>query len=212
MAETYSELRAEIAKWLWRDDLADVVPTFVAHAENRMNRELRLTLMERRRELATVPGGAFLALPNDRGDEVDKWDVFLEMRDLRLDAGRLVNLAFVAVDKLPEERRTGEPTMYSIVGGELALYPVPDKTYPLRLSYYAEIPPLSAKRGSNAMLQRAPDAYLFGSLTAATPFTRACVPGAEWEARYQNAVQALMHSDRKGKYTANPSVRPIRSI
>ena len=43
---TYAELQTAVANWLDRDDLTDRIPEFIALAEAKMNRNLRISLME----------------------------------------------------------------------------------------------------------------------------------------------------------------------
>ena len=100
---TYAGLQAAIADWLGRDDLAERIPVFVALAEKRMNRELRLRCMERRAEAEVLKGQSAVPLPwkRQQGD----WDVFMEMRDLVwMDSGGHVirNLHYMPVDDYAE--------------------------------------------------------------------------------------------------------------
>ena len=46
----YEGLKAAVADWLGRDDLAERIPDFIALAERRMARELRPRVLERRAE------------------------------------------------------------------------------------------------------------------------------------------------------------------
>ena len=41
---TYAELKTAVANWLDRDDLTDRIPEFIALAEAKMNRNLRISL------------------------------------------------------------------------------------------------------------------------------------------------------------------------
>ena len=45
---SYAGLCEAVADYLGRDDMTDRIPTFIALAERRMNRDLRLRVMERR--------------------------------------------------------------------------------------------------------------------------------------------------------------------
>ena len=210
MAETYLELQAEIADYLGRSDLEAQIPLFIRLAEARMNRELRLKLMEREAWANIGPGMSDLALPDKRvpGD----WDVFLEMRDLRLNGSSLKNLEYITLDKMPEYRTTGMPVAYSIRGRELVLIPPPDAEYNLLLTYYAEISPLGAGQPANDILLRSPDLYLYGSLVASAPFARSSVPLDLWEGEYLKVSTGLNNSDNHGRFTANIRMRPIRSV
>ena len=77
---SYEGLKAAIADYLGRDDLADRIPYFIRMAELRMQREVRSRVMERTATTLIEAGTNVLKLPNRRveGD----WKVFLEMRDL----------------------------------------------------------------------------------------------------------------------------------
>lgn len=46
MITNYADLQAAIANWLARADLTDQIPTFIALAEARLNRDLRLASMQ----------------------------------------------------------------------------------------------------------------------------------------------------------------------
>ena len=52
----YEELKVAVADWLGRDDLTPRIPDFIALAEHRMARELKLRALERRFEL-DIPAG-----------------------------------------------------------------------------------------------------------------------------------------------------------
>ena len=60
---TYAELQTAVANWLDRDDLSLRIPEFIALAEARMNRILRLRLMESTYTASTVATQRNLALP-----------------------------------------------------------------------------------------------------------------------------------------------------
>jgi len=53
---TYSELQTAVANWLDRDDLTDRIPEFIALAEARFNRVLRLRSMESKQTASTIGG------------------------------------------------------------------------------------------------------------------------------------------------------------
>ena len=77
---SFKGLCATVADYLGRDDLAEQIPTFIRLAEQRMNRELRLRVMERRAETDVPAGQKAVPLPWRR--EAGSWDVFMEMRDI----------------------------------------------------------------------------------------------------------------------------------
>ena len=72
---SYTGLCEAVADYLGRDDMTDRIPTFIALAERRMNRELRLRLMERRSEAEVLALQSAVPLPWRR--QAGNWDVFL---------------------------------------------------------------------------------------------------------------------------------------
>lgn len=210
MASTYTELRQEIAEYLGRDDLTLLIPQFVQHAEARMNRELRIKAMEKETILKTSAGSRYVELPNRRTE--GNWDVFLEMRDIRLNGRQIKNLEYLAPDKLPEKDKIGSPVAYTIVGKRLILYPTPDIEYQIELIYYAEVPPLGIAQPSNDVLLTASDLYLYGSLVQSSGYARSTAPLNLWEGLYSQAAQGLQSSDESGRFTSNIGARPIRSV
>ncbi len=210
MTANYTDLQAEIAQFLGRTDLSASIPLFVRMAEARMNRELRLKLMEREAWTTVKAGQGVIPLPDKRvpGD----WNVFLEMRDLRLNGSILKNLDYMSLDRIPERREAGTPYAYSIRGRELVLIPTPNKDCELLLTYYAEVPQLGSKQPSNEILLRLPDLYLYGSLVASGGYTRTSAPLELWGTFYKAAGDAAMNSDEHGRFTANIARPPIRSV
>lgn len=210
MAGTYEELQTEIAAYLGRTDLTDKIPSFIKFAEADMNRELRLKIMEREAYTFLVPKQSAIPLPDKRvfGD----WDVFLEMRDLRLNGEFLENLDYLGLKNIPQRKDAGRPYAYSIRGRELVFVPTPDLEYEVLMTYYAEIPPLGDDQPANDVLLRSPDLYLYGSLLASVPYARSSVPSAMWEAFYRKAADSMNKSDISGRFTANLAAKPIRSV
>jgi|TARA_R110000824_G_scaffold140275_2_gene306034 hypothetical protein len=62
---TYSELQTAVANWLDRDDLSARIPEFVTLAETRMNRVLRIRIMEKEQILSTIGGSKRYLMPTD---------------------------------------------------------------------------------------------------------------------------------------------------
>ena len=159
---TYAGLKASVADWLNRADLAAAAPDFVTLAEGQMNRRLRVRRMV---ALASAPISApYESLPAD----------FAGALAMTLTDGR--QLDFLTPDALAQKAflhgaPVGEPTHYSVVGAQFQFYPSPDQTYTALLTYYRQIPPL-ATNGANWLLSLAPDAYLYGALTQAAPYLK----------------------------------------
>ncbi len=207
--DDYAGLQAAVEEYLgW--DVDGSIPLLISQAEQRMQRDLRLRVMERRGTNITVPGGVDNKwLPDKRipGD----WDVFLEMREVCLKGAPNVNLDYVAPDAFTDmSYETGAPRAYSIVGRSLMLAPTPDKAYTILLTYYGQIPPLSEAQPTNEMLLNYPDIYLYATLAQSAIFLRQSVPGPDWMALYNEAKNAANYADARARWSKNIAAKPPR--
>lgn len=207
----YEGLQRVVQDYLGRRDLAERVPVFISLAEARLNRELRMRVMERRASAQVVRGQASVPLPWKRvpGD----WDVFLEMRDLALTGNPAVNLTYIPPDQYGRQTAgRGQPRGYTIIGRDVHLAPAPDAEGELLMAYYAEIPPLGPKQPQNDVLLTCPDVYLYGALVESGPYTRASGPLQTWTAYYQTAVQRVCEQEQRARFTANLNMVPTRRV
>ena len=65
MINTYATLQTAVANWLDRSDLTDRIPEFITLAEARMNRILRIRIMESVKVMSLVGGTKRYPLPSD---------------------------------------------------------------------------------------------------------------------------------------------------
>jgi len=186
---TYSDLKAEVAAWLRRSDLAEEIPTFVALAEAQMNRRLRVRAMAAR--LSQTWAGEYVDLPAD----------FLAEREVSLTAdGVRHRLAYRTPGALDGDGQTGggRPRAYGLYGRQLRLHPAPDGPYAAELVYLQAIPPLSDVQPSNWVLQNHPDAYLYGALTQSAPYLRADERLQTWGTLFTTVLTDIETADRTG--------------
>lgn len=209
---SWKGLQAVVADYLGRDDLNDKIPTFIALAERRMNRELRLRVMERRAETSVLAGQSAVPLPWRR--EPGNWDVFMEMRDLTWadTDSQTVNLIYAPPDTYGQRRTSGLPREYTIIGRDLFLMPASDTEGRLFLTYYAEIEPLGENQPDNPVLLTFPDLYLYGALVESGPYTRGSAPVEQWTQYYAAARQKAEANEQRARFTANITMRPVRRI
>ena len=208
----YAGLCATIEEWLGRDDLKAQIPVFIQLAEKRMNRELRLRVMERRAETDVLSGQSAVPLPWRR--EAGNWDVFMEMRDIVWQGadGISHSLTYAPADDYAETRTVGLPRQYTIIGRDLFLLPASDADGKLMLTYYAEISPLGEKQPDNAVLLTAPDVYLYGALLESVPFTRGSAPSELWAQFYSSAKAKLDVAEQRARFTSNLKMKPVRRV
>ena len=210
---TYSGLQAAVTDWLGRDDLTEQIPIFIQLAEKRMNRELRLRVMEQTATAALPAGVHIVELPERRID--GDWKVFMEMRDLAWSSpDKLVrNLKYTPPDDyVVLTQPSGIPGQYTIISNRLYLLPTPAWEGELRLTYYGEIPPLSDIQYTNNVLQMFPDLYLYATLVETGPFTRSSAPLELWTEYYTAARQKAEANEQRARFTANLTMRPTRRV
>jgi hypothetical protein len=129
------------------------IEVWIALAELRMNRSLRVAEMETTTTITPVAGVG--TLPTD----------FLEERRLRYTGTPQHDLEKAAYDSLIELSPTfpaGIPYHYAISG--LSFYLDKSSTTNISLTYYQKIPALSSGSPTNWVTEKAPDLYYYGIL------------------------------------------------
>lgn len=190
---TYAELKASVADWLNREDLAAAIPSFIALAEADMNRKLQDWRMEVRADASL--DARYSALPTDWIETVRLNLISPSARlDLASD-GALAEMRFQRGDV------AGKPTHYSHTAGSLELFPTPDASYAAELIYIAKIVSLSDAQTTNWLLQAAPDVYLYGALMQAAPYLKDDARIAIWGGLYAEAVTGLNEASERARYS-----------
>lgn len=196
--DTYDNLRATIAAWLWRPndtDLTTYIPDMVKMAEAQMNRRLRVRQMVTRAEAAFSTDAEFI---NDPGSDM------LEPISLTLEVSEsdIRYLERLAPERLLTDKArygvttAGEPQFYAHVGAALQFLPVSDDDYTGELTYYTKIPALSASNPSNWVLASYPDAYLYGSLVHSAPFLQDDERITIWGTMFQSVLDEIQRANR----------------
>ena len=198
--DTFAGLKTTIADYLNRDDLTAIIPTFITLAEAKLNRKLRVRQMLKR-ATASVDSQYF-AYPAD----------WLQAKEFQLNTNPIVRLEFVTEaygDELKANNYVapGKPSYYTIIGTQLEVIPTPDATYTGELTYYAKIPALSDSNTSNWLLAYAPDLYLYGALTEATPYLKDDERLGTWGQLYTNSLSDIEIADQRASVSSTPLVR-----
>lgn len=181
---TYAELQAAVASWLNRGDLTANIPDFITLAEAQMSTDLKARAMETKVSLATVAGTKTVALPTD----------MLEMRRLQVVGTYNQPLSYRSPDELSSDyadNGSGQPAVFTVIGANIELAPIPDAVYSLELTYQQRIPALSVSNTTNWLLTNWPNAYLYASLIAATPFIMNDARLSIWAQLYSQAVEGI---------------------
>ena len=153
---TYAELQTSVANWLDRGDLTDRIKEFIDLTEARMNRNLRLRLMETTATGTLVAGTRDYALPTD----------YIQARTFSLTTDPLVPLSYVTpeiMNRIWAGSTSGTPSSFTIIGENFRLGPAPSSADGYSMLYYKRIPALTTVATTNTMLTQNPDIYLYGS-------------------------------------------------
>lgn len=198
---TYPQLKAAIADWLERSDLAERTADFVTLAESRLNRLLRLRTMETDQALVATVGARTVPLPAGFREPVALW-----IEDTR---GREA-LRYVDVATLSASTSPGRPRLWTIDGANLAFERPSDDTYPLSLRMLGRLA-LSDAQPSNTVLADYPDLYLFGALVEAAPYLRDAELLSLFAARFEAALAEARAKEARGRSLATLGVEPALS-
>lgn len=201
---TYYELETALANWLARDDLTDRIPEFIALTEAKFNRVLLHPQMEKRSTAlvdTTSTEPEFISLPSD----------FQSMRRVRLSTvtGK-PRLEFMTQSQLEDYRYsidnvTAQPSFYTIMGNELELAATPNEAYGLEMVYRSTIAALTSSNTINWLLDLAPDAYLYGSLLEASPYTGDDNRVQLWGTALATVIDQINSHGSRQSHDAGPS-------
>lgn len=197
-------LKASIATWLKRKDLASIIPDLIALAEADMSEKLRSRQQDVRATLTPTPGDAFVALPAD----------FRAVRSLAIPAGSVPDPEYVAPEVMTDQYQhdaPGCPVVYTIIGRELRFAPAPDAAHSIELVYEACIPPLTEAQPTNWLLERSPNAYLFGALMMAQAYIVNDVRLPMFQQMYADAINSINARDwhTAGALSVRSDVRSV---
>lgn len=198
--KTYTELLEAIEDWLNRvgsPELAARAPDFIALAEARHNRELRVRQMVKR-ATASLEGG-FITLPGD----------WLEAKNVQINRnGRPRKLEYVTLERADEIRAsrlfdsTG-PMFFNVTGEQLEVVPTVSDPAEIEMTYYAAIPSLGPERADNWLLRTWPDLYLYGSLVHSAPYLRDDERINTWAGLYDRALEEIKQSDERAVFSGS---------
>lgn len=181
---TFDDLKSQISDWLPHTDIFGKVGFLIELSEARHQREVRIREMLTRSALTV--DNRFVSLPAD----------FLEMKTLRLLTNPLTVLQEISLHEMNRVRRetTGQPDKFT-VHAQIEFDVAPDSAYSGEIIFYKALTALSAANPTNALLTRAPDVYLYGTLMAAEPFLLNDERVKLWASLYTDAVSRLNKLD-----------------
>lgn len=223
----YASLCTAVAEFVDRSDLSAAVPDFVALAEERMNRTLRiadmLVIAQAEVDNATYGNGQFFPLPAD----------FLELKGQPQIIPALgvtssyTPIEYLAPDQLDAQLAaiasglqlsTNTPRFYTITGvgagtgtvtglgpsPALAIAPIPADGLAIQITYYASLQPLSDEVTTNWLLLKWPSAYLFGALAETAPYLRDDDRVQLWQGKFETAINEVQAATDRMQWAGGP--------
>jgi len=191
---SYDELKADIARYIDRDDLTNDILGFIRKAELRLGRKLRVRDMEARLCLNTVIGQRYYGLP----------DRYRAMRHFQLNTSPITDLEFLTPQLLAQKwagSNTGKPVTYTIVGDEIGLGPIPDAVYQLEMFTHQRFAFLSASNTTNWLITDAIDVLTYACNLEASMFIKDNQEAAKWLAAYEVGIKDIVRDSALDRHS-----------
>lgn len=180
---TYAELQTAVGNWLNRSDLSSRIPEFIALAEARLSRKIRVPDMLTRNDSFTIDS-QYETVPTG----------FLGAKRFVISGTPVTALEYITPEEMAEKRvwlnSSGKPIYYTVAGGNFEFLPTPATAYTASILYYQAITGL-ATTSPNWLLTSHPDIYLYASLVAAEPYVMNDERVVLWKAQLDEALAEL---------------------
>ena len=199
MITNYATLQSAIADYLNRQDLTAQIPMFIQFTEADINSRLRCREMIKR---ATATSAAeFVGLPVD----------WLEGINLQIVDGKspLRYVTLDEADRLKKAQTYTQVGAYSLMDGAIELIPDPATNVEIEMVYYGAVPSVITS-GTNWLIEKAPDIYLYGALTHAAPFLLDDQRLPVFSSIYLQRVETLNGESQKSLHSGSPLVAKTR--
>jgi hypothetical protein len=196
---TYAGLQASIGPLIGRADTGTYVADWIALAEARIGRELRVDQMLAR-ETATL-SAEFGTVPTD----------FLAPKVMRLTTGCKSLLRYLTVDQmatLQQAQASGPVQAYARLRNEFWFYPPPSGSDQAELIYYAAIPALSSTNATNWLLTSHPDVYLRATMLEAALFYEDDALAQVYSPLFSDAISEVQGAAKRDALASSLSMSP----
>lgn len=201
---TFSGLKLAIRSNMFGNtQLTDAVLTdAVTQATAQMNRRLRTRKMLTR--TAAVAEAEYMSLPTD----------FLAESSCTLQTSPPRRLQYRTPAEMDElnDGSGGDPTWFTIIGGEARLLPAPQSPTDMDLVYYSQIPGLSDASPTNDILDDHPDLYLFAGCMAAADYLKDEPERARYGTLFETVLADIQRMDATESFGGQIARRPRRAF
>lgn len=156
----YGDIKTHFKNLLNRNDITDALQeTFIDQGIQRIQRSLRVPLMEKQRSYTISSQTAEVTLPSD----------FIEIMDIYHETTALQRVPLSTMLDYKTNTRTGTPEYFCREQNDILLFPEPT-TGSLKLNYYGEFSDMSADADENNLAAVAPDLIIYAALTYASDY------------------------------------------
>ena len=173
------------------------IQTFIAQAEARIYRDLRVIDMEK--ALSGTLTNNTLAIPAD----------YLELKEAYISTSsgfqplERVDLWWMR-QRYPTQTSQQAPFYIAREAQNFVVAPYPDQNYTVAGLYYARLPALSPTNTTNWLITKNPDLILAAALIEAATYLMDETGVPYWEQRYTQIAQAVMTREVRERYSGSP--------
>lgn len=177
----YTDISTRVADWINRGDLTARIPDFIALAEERMNRALRVRQMESSLAATAITNNLITPAAN-----------VIDVKALWVPNYERTPLTPQTLESVIAGGYQGTPTMYAWDGANLRF----DGAGSVQGVLYVRIPVL-ATASTNWVSEGPWSLYLWGALMEASLFVKDANAAATWEGRFLQVLDELRGNDQR---------------
>lgn len=171
--------------------VSNMVPTFIAIVESRLNRLIHIEDSSTRLAYAEYPTDGRYTLPTNFSSMVSVVDYPIDApvqqrSHILVSPEQFYDMAAVAPI---------DGASYCITGNQLVSYPITPTTSIFEIVYYSTLDPLTVTTPSNWLSVNHPDLYIFGIVTEINAFVKDAESTALWNQRFLDATNEIIIAD-----------------
>ena len=196
---TYDDIILTIKNYTHRNDLGTKVDDFILLAETEMmsnpDEPLKMNLSETITELTASISTRFLALPTGF-ESSRKFSITID--------DSIYGLKYRTPDQLIIRDDTGVPCFFTIRANQIEFDILPDETYTVTTTYFAEFTALTEANQTNIVLTKYPNIYLFGCLRQAFIYTQDAEQEQKYTVNFLSAIESANMREHDVRYGPQP--------
>jgi hypothetical protein len=192
----YTELKSNIADFMHRSDLDDIIPTFIQLAESKIANNIKGRKLSTSLTTTLTAGVETLALPLD----------YVSMQSVVILSNPQVVCELISDHQLANYNSlgtTGIPQFYNIIGDNIYFSLKPDSSYSVKLTYETKLVSLSNLVPTNFILDNYPYLYLYGALIEGSIFANDLTQVQLYQQKYDDAIYEVLRKFGEESWSGN---------